>query len=255
MERSGKKLILSSTKPKFGNKTLVSSEQEEIIKRKKITFSFSYFKQIPNFGIGGCSSKWHIGFLERIAVLSTMTPQEVLEENRGSDSLRCHPINWNALNVPLKRNDLNWLPKEIVDNEVEFPMMQFSISTGTGRIVGFFDRDSSVFHITLLDPNHNIQPSQKTNYQVQPTTQGISQYDDLLNKLENIKRIIKDCKDRSCKLHSHINEIEGLHDNIVYIGLDEDFYASYQETLQEHSLQDIVERGIFSLLEEKQSKL
>jgi hypothetical protein len=50
--------------------------------------------------------------------------------------------------------------------------MQFSITKSTGRIVGYFDRDSSIFHIVLLDPEHNIQPAKKTNYQIQPTTKG-----------------------------------------------------------------------------------
>lgn len=49
-----------------------------------------------------------------------MTPQEVLEENRGSIALRCHPIDWSAKNIPIQRKDLDWLPKEILDNETDF---------------------------------------------------------------------------------------------------------------------------------------
>ncbi|WP_455587789.1 hypothetical protein [Bacteroides sp.] len=253
MKKNGKKLTLSLALPKYGNKPLVSSEEKQFIKRRKIAFSFSYFKQIPNFGIGGCTSKWHTGLLERLSALGNMTPQEALEENKGSDALRCHPIDWNAQNIPIQRNNLNWLPKDILENEAEFPIMQFSISTGTGRIVGFFDRESSVFHVVLLDPNHNIQPSKKTNYQIQPTTQGISQYDELLNKLENIKKIVQDCKDKSCKLHAHLTMIEGLHDNIVYVGVDKDFYSTYQEILQVHSLQEILEQGIWDFTETSRS--
>jgi hypothetical protein len=177
-------------------------------------------------------------------VLGTMTPQEVLEENRGSIALRCHPIDWSAKNIPIQRKDLDWLPKEILDNETDFPIMQFSITKSTGRIVGYFDRDSSIFHIVLLDPEHNIQPAKKTNYQIQPTTKGLSQYDDLLNKLERIKSIVSDCSDKKCKLHSHISVIEELHDNIVYIGLDNDFYSTYQEILKKIPLQKILENGI-----------
>lgn len=173
-----------------------------------------------------------------------MTPQEVLEENKGSVALRCHPIDWNVKNIPIQRNKLNWLPDEILNNEDDFPMMQFSISKSTGRIVGYFDREPSIFHIVLLDPNHNIQPSKKTNYQIQPTTKGISQYDELLNKLEKIKKIVKNCPDKECKLHADIAAIEELHDNIVYVGLDGGFYSTYQKILQEHSLQEILEQGI-----------
>ena len=163
MGKNGKLLNLNSDSPKYGNKSLVTKEQENELKRRKITFSFSYFKQIPNFQIGECSKGWHIGLLERLGALGTMTPQEVLEENRGSIALRCHPIDWSAKNIPIQRKDLDWLPKEILDNETDFPIMQFSITKSTGRIVGYFDRDSSIFHIVLLDPEHNIQPAKKTN--------------------------------------------------------------------------------------------
>ena len=174
MGKNGKLLNLNSDSPKYGNKSLVTKEQENELKRRKITFSFSYFKQIPNFQIGECSKGWHIGLLERLGALGTMTPQEVLEENRGSIALRCHPIDWSAKNIPIQRKDLDWLPKEILDNETDFPIMQFSITKSTGRIVGYFDRDSSIFHIVLLDPEHNIQPAKKTNYQIQPTTKAVS---------------------------------------------------------------------------------
>ncbi len=244
MGKNGKLLNLNSDSPKYGNKSLVTKEQENELKRRKITFSFSYFKQIPNFQIGECSKGWHIGLLERLGALGTMTPQEVLEENRGSIALRCHPIDWSAKNIPIQRKDLDWLPKEILDNETDFPIMQFSITKSTGRIVGYFDRESSIFHIVLLDPEHNIQPAKKTNYQIQPTTKGLSQYDDLLNKLERIKSIVSDCSDKKCKLHSHISVIEELHDNIVYIGLDNDFYSTYQEILKKIPLQKILENGI-----------
>lgn len=103
MGKNGKLLNLNSDSPKYGNKSLVTKEQENELKRRKITFSFSYFKQIPNFQIGECSKGWHIGLLERLGALGTMTPQEVLEENRGSIALRCHPIDWSAKNIPIQR--------------------------------------------------------------------------------------------------------------------------------------------------------
>ena len=71
-----------------------------------------------------------------------------------------------------------------------------------------------------------------------------NKYDDLLNKLERIKSIVSDCSDKKCKLHSHISVIEELHDNIVYIGLDNDFYSTYQEILKKIPLQKILENGI-----------
>lgn len=75
MGQSGKKLTLNSNQPKYGTKQLVSSEQAKEVRRRKITFSFSYFKQIPNFELGGCSQGWHVGLIERLGVLGNMTPQ------------------------------------------------------------------------------------------------------------------------------------------------------------------------------------
>ena len=249
MGKDGKLFKLNSDSPKYGNKSLVTKEQENELKRKKISFSFLHFKQIPYFQIGASSKAWHIGLIERLSTLSAMTPQEILEDNRGSIALRCHPIDWDAKNIPIQRKDLDWLPTEILENESDFPIMQISITKSTGRIVGYFDRDSSIFHIVLLDPEHNIQPAKKTNYQIQPTTKGLSQYDELLNKLERIKSIVSDCADKGCKLHSHISVIEELHDNIVYIGLDNDFYTAYQEALKIFFFQEIMEKGILASMD------
>ena len=71
MGKNGKLLNLNSDSPKYGNKSLVTKEQENELKRRKITFSFSYFKQIPNFQIGECSKGWHIGLLERLGAHPT----------------------------------------------------------------------------------------------------------------------------------------------------------------------------------------
>lgn len=43
MGKNGKLLNLNSDSPKYGNKSLVTKEQENELKRRKITFSFSYF--------------------------------------------------------------------------------------------------------------------------------------------------------------------------------------------------------------------
>ncbi|MDR1882649.1 MAG: hypothetical protein LBR26_07685 [Prevotella sp.] len=145
-----------------------------------------------------------------------MTAQEVLEDNRGSDALRCHPVEWSQKNIPVSKNDLSWLPNAILNNDSEFPIMQFSLTTGTGRIIGYFDKDTSIFYIVLLDPAHNIQPAKKHDYQIQPTTKGISQYDDLLTKIDVINNIISKCPHNSaCKISHHIKNAQVEH-NIIY---------------------------------------
>lgn len=70
-----------------------------------------------------------------------------------------------------------------------------------------------------------------------------------MNKLERIKKIVSNCPNGKCELHSHISVVEGLHDNIVYIGLDNDFYTIYQEILKKIPLQEIMENGILTSIE------
>ena len=50
-------------------------------------------------------------------------------------------------------------------------------------------------------------------------------------------------------MHSHISAIEELHDNIVYLGLDNDFYTTYQDILKKIPLQEIMEKGILASMD------
>ena len=43
--------------------------------------------------------------------------------------------------------------------------------------------------------------------------------------------------------------MDKLHQNIVYIGLDDDFYDKYQEILKKHSLEEIFETGIMEMMD------
>lgn len=213
---------------------------------KEVSFSFKYFRQIDFCGIGNCNNKWFVGLIERLGSLSAMTYKE-LGETKGSSSTRLHAINWEQKNMPISKSDLNWLPNYYLDNEVDYPIVQISISISTGRIIGFFD-ENQVFNIVLLDPNHNIQPSQMHNYQLQPTTIGISEYDDLINKVENIKKSVADCTDKSCLIKEQIQDIPLLHDNVIMAGVDSDFYEQYLEVIKRHSVKDIIENGIMQLM-------
>jgi hypothetical protein len=96
--------------------------------------------------------------------VSLLHVEDALAGSYGS-SLRCHPIDWSAKNIPIAKDEIDWIG-DYSSDEIEF--VQFSISTGRGRIVGFFD-DEQIFNVVLLDPMHNIQPSKKRNYQVRAT--------------------------------------------------------------------------------------
>lgn len=245
MAPSGKRLTHNIAK--YGN-SLINKEQEKAIRETNIAFSFEYYKEIDLFGVGHCDAKWHISIYDRLASLSCLTPKDILEDGRYKETLKCHAIDWSAKNIPIEKKSLNWLPHHVLDGD-EFPIMQLSISKGTGRIIGFFDKDSFVFNIILFDPNHNLQPSNYSDYKMRPTLIGTSQYDDLLGKLIVIRDEMSKCPQTSCILNSHIDNIENTH-NIIYVGLDADFYEQYIEIIKTHSLRDIVEEGIFKFMTE-----
>ncbi|MBQ9214877.1 MAG: hypothetical protein IJ150_13215 [Bacteroidales bacterium] len=230
MVKSGKKLT-----DKFGkyHGQLVSKEEEERSKPQKISFSFTYFVQIKNFGIGNCSQNWFVGLIERLKTLSNLTKDQLLGENPGNKALRFHPIDWSK--TPFKKSDLQ-LPKVIEENDYAFAIMQISISVSTGRIIGFFS-DDNIFNIVLLDANHNAQPSVLHNYQIRPTTVGISQIDDLISKLKSNYKID----------NSDINQLTD--NNLIYATLDQEFYEHYQSILEKYSIEEIMEQGILALTE------
>lgn len=132
--------------------------------KKKWKFSFRYWRQVEYFGIDQCDKSWFASVLTRFAEVSSLHVEDALSGSYGA-SLRCHPIDWNAKNIPISREDIDWISDQATE-ELEF--LQFSISTGRGRIVGFFDGEQT-FNIVLLDPMHNMQPSAKHNYQVRAT--------------------------------------------------------------------------------------
>ncbi len=83
----------------------------------------------------------------------------------------------------------------------------------------------------------NAQPSQKHNYQIRPTTVGVSQIDDLIVRLKNDFKIS----------NADINNL--IESNLVYSCLDAEFYERYSEILGRHSFEEILEQGILAMVE------
>lgn len=170
------------------------------------------------------------------------------EQGKDNDSLRFHEIDWTIPHIPISLNDIDWIPEEIRNNQKEFPLQQISISQGTGRIVGYFDRDFSIFYIVLLDPEHNIQPSQKRGYQIAKTYIAKSEYHILLAKLQGaISLSEKSSHQPNCSMRNQLLQIVEDDVNVVYVNLDQDFYKAHHEVFAQHKLVDILEAGIFSL--------
>lgn len=132
-------------------------------------FSFRFFKEIEFFGLDGAkvSNTWGLSIFEKLKDLGEKEIDELRRDPAVAQQWRYHPINWSSKNIPVKKTDLNWITKDYRDNDEEFPLMQFQVSKGKGRIIGFFDEEN-VFQIVLLDPLHNMQPSKDFGYTVDP---------------------------------------------------------------------------------------
>lgn len=133
MVKDGKKLtdgrkdksLLQGVAPKDSGKRLVSS-----VDKSQISFSFQFYRQIDYFGIGDQDNQWFASLLDRLKDLSGKD-SSLMGDATAKGAYRLHPINWNQPRIPIKKDDLDWIPKEYRDNEaIEF--LQFEISQAMG---------------------------------------------------------------------------------------------------------------------------
>jgi hypothetical protein len=173
--------------------------------KERWVFSFRFWRQIENFQIGDLKPSWYISLLQRLADVSAIDRDELFRDTGLQDGLRFHEINWGSKNVPIARNDLDWLAKDYLDNEAEFPFYQFHVSKALGRIVGFFD-ERQIFNIVLLDPNHNIQPSNYNDYKIRPTVAGSCQFSQVVTVARSY---VGGCTNSDCAVkHGIVEAIE-----------------------------------------------
>ena len=212
----------------------------------RFTFSLQYFKQIKYFEIGQQQQAWYISLIDRLQELSSKTREVFLRDITEKQNFRYHEIDWNGTNVPIKREDLNWIDTAYLYNKEEYPFVQFHISLALGRVVGFWD-ENHVFQIVLLDPLHNIQPSKRYAYKVDDTHFMSSQISSLLVDIQKIKAKIKEgCSCETCleikKIPTKINMT-----NLLIAHLDD----SYLEKIESSTLhiEQILELGLLSIEE------
>ena len=164
----------------------------------KWIFSFKFWNQVEYFGLGESEPKWFVSLLDQLKDLSKKNRKDILESKAFKQAYRYHKIDWKHKNTPIARNDLNWIDKDYLENEEEYEMYQFQISKALGRIVGFWD-ENLIFNIVLLDPLHNIQPSNYNAYKVNDTSILTCQYSSLLNDIKKAKSLdeVKVCPTNS----------------------------------------------------------
>ncbi len=226
-------------------------------KEKRWTFSFRFWRQVENFGFNGANLDlgWFVSLLDQLRALSEETVDAI---RRGRDSqkaaaLRYHQINWSQQNIPLQRQDFVWLPDDFLNNEAEFPFYQFQISTGNGRIVGFWD-DEDIFNVLLLDPRHNIQPSKNFNYRVDPCEPMRNQFE----KLEHVFQVFRAETENGCAAHpeclarTRLPELRGDSSSSLVITVSLDHWQEVGGLIKAGTIASVDDLFAFALLMAKE---
>lgn len=106
---------MSKQKPIVGN--VIPANRPVILDKEKDqrnwSFSFRYYSQAEYFGLGETSTKWFVSLLERLRDLCKENIDSFFKDYGVKDANRYHKINWDAKNIPISRNEIDWVDKNI----------------------------------------------------------------------------------------------------------------------------------------------
>ncbi len=246
-DASGNSWKLNSGGAKKGQKPVPGKTPEK--KDGRWHFSFRFWRQIDYFGLGGKDASWFTALLQRLHTLCGESAEELKIDRRKQDVIRYHEVNWNQSNIPLTRDMLNWLPTDIRTNDSEYPLYQFSISTARGRIAGFWDEN--LFHIVLIDPYHNLQPTEEYNYQTTETVQQLSEHELLLAKLSLIKSGTCNCTEKTCSTQSALQFVDLHNDSFGILYIQGEYYNEAKRLVasgKAKSIEELLQLGVLQLV-------
>ena len=211
------------------------------IRNTGINFSWRYYKQIDDFGLIPADRSWHASLLDRLSELSRIDLSQ-FNNHAYRDNLRYHAVDWSK--APIKRTDLTWIDKNVIENDDEFIFYQFHISRAKGRFVGYWQED--VFNIVLLDPMHNMHPSKYTDYKIRPAGILGCQYSTLLKSIETIKNKVfasDDCV--VCKAILTLPKTDE-ESNAVIAFLDESYLNALNKIMETKTFTEFMEISILN---------
>lgn len=211
------------------------------------SFSFKYFRQKKHFGFSHTEASWFISLLERLQDLSSINKEDFERNPVLKNKYRYHTIDWNGESVPINKSDLDWVHSDFLNNDDEFPFYQFHVSKALGRIVGFWNNTSTVFHIVLLDPMHNIQPSDYNDYKVKECHPTPCEYTMLLSHIDELKS--KSCTNDDCGYKPVLNAGAShiYPERIVLAHIEEAVFDEYKYALKKHSISELIVMGVLTL--------
>lgn len=212
----------------------------EIKVEKHLSFSFEYFREIDFFGLGDCDIHWFSSLLDAIKRYSERKIVDIMYEK----SSRFHEIKWSQPNIPIKFEDLNWLPKndQILIGPDE--ICQLNITQGSGRIIGFIV--GTTFYVVLLDPMHNMQPSEDYNYVVDATSQSMTQYDELKCKYDLLFKFTNSFLTDKQKDKIKLSEMQR---RLLYVKLSDDDFNNYHKFCSSATFNEMIDVYTYYMLE------
>ena len=210
-----------------------------------ITFSFKYFAQQDLFGVGEQDSGWFVSLFDRISDLSGKT-KAILDNPVERDAYRLHTIDWKAKKCPITIDDLVSVPQNIKDGAEDDFFWQFQLSKTTGRVIGFFNEDFTVFYLVLLDPKHNLQPSKYYGYSVDETKMAVTEYDRIQMWIADAsKKQTEACRGNTkCPLYK-VNT-EYVRSDAFYACVDPDLKDRYVDLVESGEFQSKFEEFLFT---------
>lgn len=235
---------LTANEQTYAKKNLVDSHgslplRKDDAEKQYITLSFRFFKQdTPWLGLSGKQPNWFVSLLNRLQDISTK-PIEFITDTKDTKGYRFHKLKWDQKNAPMKRADFTWVAHKYLNNPKEFEFMQFEISTGTGRVIGFFD-ETDCFNVVAIDPFHNIQPSKIHNWQTRKTHILESEYELLLSRIARKSLLSKELENESKDLLSF--------DDFEYFCMDKELYEFYESKVKDGTIRSRFEDFVLGLL-------
>ena len=220
----------------------------QVSSKKKMSFGFQFWRQVDLFGIGTTDPQWTTSLLTRLGQLSQNYVEDIFENHTMRMTLHIHEINWGSRGTPMTREQFfELLPGQSRTEDVE--PLQIMISLGLGRIHGFLD-GQQVFQIVLLDPNHNLQPSKRVDYQLRKTERADTHLDDLKSKQVHLLSTLKNYCEHPCDIRERLADLASMKTNAKFFFIDDILDADSIKHLEQKygTLDDAVFTAITSAL-------
>jgi len=215
--------------------------------QRRFVFSFRFYKQQKFFGLGGLDSSWFAGLFDKLTEISDMSYEHLMQNFKAKNAWRLHEVNFAAKNCPVARKELSWIHKDYLNNLEEYPFFQFQITKSHGRVIGFWD-ETGVFNIVFLDPLHNMQPSDYSDYKVRDTVLAASHFSAAISIIEtSIANCQGECGCR--QIYPKLQDIlaGGTHNPALLVSVSAGVFERANRCVQDglaRVMEDIIEEGL-----------